>query len=200
MKEKRKPIIYFILGVISTCIVTGSMFGSNLSLVEAKENIKQNNLNFPIHVNGKPITLNDTLLLNDRTYVQLREFSEKINVDVNWVDPNYHMAPVPGGNFPGGINLTNPTFIYTKTVTDYYDTGKTIKGVEITSVYNKYKAENKKLNYAFDDLGLVIRENGQEKKIPLKINPSNGRKYLSVSEFKEKLLPYFVEMCMQEVE
>lgn len=200
MKEKRKPIIYFILGVISTCIVTGSMFGSNLSLVEAKENIKQNNLNFPIHVNGKVITLNDTLLLNGRTYVQLREFSEKINVDVNWVDPNYHMAPVPGENFPGGINLTNPTFIYTKTVTDYYDTGKTIKGVEITSVYNKYKAENKKLNYAFDDLGLVIRENGQEKKIPLKINPSNGRKYLSVSEFEEKLLPYFVEMCMQEVE
>lgn len=200
MKEKRKPAIYFLLGVISTCIIGGSIFVSSIHSVEAEGSRQKNNFNIPIYVNGDPITLKEAILVDGITYVQLREFSEKLNVDVTWKDPNYHTMPLPGGNLPGGINLTNPSFLYTKKVTDFYDTSKTIEGIEITSLYNNYKATNQNIKYGFDEYGLVIRENGTEKKIPLKLNPSNGRQYLSVSEFKEKLLPYFVEMCMQEVQ
>lgn len=34
-----KPAMYFVLGVISTCIIVGAMFGSNLASAEAKENL-----------------------------------------------------------------------------------------------------------------------------------------------------------------
>lgn len=197
MKTQKKPAIYFLLGVISTSIVASAIFGSRFPLSEAKENMQTSNFKFPVYVNGESIALEDALLVDGKTYVQLREFSEKINVDVAWKDPKHHTLPIPGGNLPGGINLTNPTFIYTKEVTDFYNTAETIKGVEITGLRHKYQAQNENLKYAFDDYGLVIRDKGQEKKIPLKFNPSQGRAYLSVSEFKEKLLPYLVDMCMQ---
>lgn len=44
-----------------------------------------------------------------------------------------------------------------------------------------------KLNYAFSDEGLVVKENGTENVIPLKYNPNNGRIYLTLDKLREKV-------------
>ena len=192
--ETRKQSIYFI---------TGTLFGLVLCFVilctttvadatEAQPNV----LGYPVYVNRERITLNEALIKDGRTYVQLRELCSQMNVTADWVDPQSHMLPIPGGGLPDGINLTNPTFVYTDEVADYYNTTQMITCVEITGIYQKYKAGNK-LNYAFSDDGLVIKENGIENIIPLRYNPSNGRMYLTVDEFREKVQPYLVDMCMQ---
>lgn len=105
----------------------------------------------------------DVFIEKGQTYVQLRELCEQININVEWVDPRYHMSPVPGGNLPSGINLTNPTFIYTKKVTKYNDTDKKIMGVDITGVYKKYKYENSDYKYVFDEGNLIIRNEEKKK-------------------------------------
>ncbi|RVU54309.1 hypothetical protein [Anaerosphaera multitolerans] len=64
---------------------------------------------------------------------------------------------------PSGINLTNPTFIYTKKVTKYNDTDKKIMGVDITGVYKKYKYENSDYKYVFDEGNLIIRNEEKKK-------------------------------------
>ncbi|MDR1134749.1 MAG: copper amine oxidase N-terminal domain-containing protein [Clostridiales Family XIII bacterium] len=154
-------------------------------------------LGYPVYVNGNIVKLNKAIIKDGRTYVQLRELCAQMNVTVDWVDPAYHMSPIPGGTLPEGINLTNPTFAYTAEVTNYYDTAQKINCVEITGIYQKYQTGDN-LNYAFGDEGLVVKTDGAEKLIPLKYNPISGRMYLSVDEFREKVQPYLVDICMQE--
>jgi hypothetical protein len=151
-------------------------------------------LRYPVYVNGKLIKMNEALIKDGRTYVQLRELCNQLNTTVDWVDPAYHMLPAPGGDFPEGINLTNPTFVYTAKVTNYYDTAQRINCVEITGIYRKYKTGSS-LEYAFGDEGLVIKTDESETIIPLKYNPSNGRMYLSIDEFRGKVQPYLVDIC-----
>ena len=185
------------------CFITGAVFSlvlcvvifSTMTVADATE-VQTSNLGYQVYVNGEKITLNESFIKDGRTYVQLRELCSQINVTVDWADPKHHMLPIPGGNLPDGINLTNPTFVYTAEVTDYYNTIQKISCVEITGIYQKYQADNN-LNYAFSDEGLVVKENGTENVIPLKYNPSNGRMYLTIDEFRAKVQPYLVDMCMQ---
>lgn len=192
--EKIKQGIYFITGTLFGLVLCVIIL-STTAVADATE-AQTSTLGYPVYVNGERITLNESLIKDGRTYVQIRELCSKMNVTVDWVNPKYHMLPIPGGNLPDGINLTNPTFIYTDEVTDYYNTTKKINCVEITGVYQKYKTGNN-FDYAFSDEGLVVKENGTENVIPLKYNPSNGRMYLTVDEFREKVQPYLVDMCMQ---
>ncbi len=169
-------------------------------LITSADDMQVNVFGFPIYFNGEEIALDKGLIIDGHTYVQLKEFCEKVNIQVDWVDPEYHQMLIPGGNFPSGVNLTNSSFIYVKNDITKFDNGKeNITGVEISNIYNKYQSTNKTLHYSFDDKGFVIRTEGSEQIIPLGYNPSYGRMYLEVNEFKEKILPYLVDICMQEI-
>jgi hypothetical protein len=183
--------------------IAGTLFGLVLCVVILSIMIPANAaesrtsaLGYPVYINGKMIKLNEALIKDGRTYVQLRELCNQMNVTVDWIDSEKHTLPIPGGNLPDGINLTTPTFVYTDEVTNYYDTTQKINCVEITGIYQKYKTGND-LKYAFGDEGLVVKNDGSEKVIPIKYNPSNGRMYLSIDEFREKVQPYLVDICMQ---
>lgn len=169
-------------------------------VITSADDIQFDFLRFPIYFNGEEISLDKGLIIDGHTYVQLKEFCEKVNIQVNWVDPQYHQMLIPGGNFPSGINLTNSSFIYVKNNIIKFDNGKeTITGVDISNIYNKYQSTDKTLHYSFGDEGFVIRTEGSEQTIPLNYNPSYGKMYLEVNEFKEKILPYLVDICMQEI-
>ncbi len=195
----RKINIYKILITISVSfniLILSIIFaGSSVSASEIQKSI----LEFPVYFNGDKITLNEGFIVDGRSYIQLKEFCEKTNLQVDWRDPAYHQLFPPGGALPEGINLTNPTYIYIKEITDFDNTDNLISGVEITGIFQKYKSSNTNLQYSFDEeYGLIIRSNGTEKAIPLNYNPIYGRMYLEKEEFKEKVLPYLVEICEQE--
>jgi hypothetical protein len=168
----------------------------NNSSVSASE-IQKSVLEFPIYMNGNEITLTEGFIINGRSYVQLKEFCDKTNLQVDWRNPDFHEISPPGGGFPEGINLTNPTFVYTKEVTDYDETDYKILGVEITGIFQRYYSTNPSLKYSFGDDGFIIKSNGVEEVIPLDYNPISGRMYIEKEEFKEKILPYLVEICEQ---
>src|SRR5665647_1405801 len=189
-KERLNQRIHFIAGTLFGLVLC-IIITYTIPLVNATE-LQRSTFGYPVYINGENIMLNDAFIEDGRTYIQLRELCNKTNVTVDWVDPKYHMSPIPGGSLPDGINLTNPTFVYTAEVTDYYNTIQKIPCVEITGIYQKYQADNN-LNYAFSDEGLVVKENGTENVIPLKYNPSNGRMYLTIDEFREKIQPYLVD-------
>jgi hypothetical protein len=153
-------------------------------------------LGYPVYMNGKPITLNEAIMKDGRTYVQLREFCEQVGITVDWVDPSYHEMPIPGGRLPEGINLTNPTFVYTDTLSYHLDTSQIIDSAEITWMYKKYR-EGNDLKYAFGDSEFVVKSDGGEKTMPLQINARNGRIYIPIDEFREKVQPYLIDICRQ---
>ena len=192
--ERIKQSIYFISGTFFGLVLCSAILFT-MTVANATE-LQMSAFGYPVYVNGEMIKLNEALIKDGKTYVQLRELCNQMNVTVDWADPKYHMLPIPGGNFPDGINLTNPTFVYTDDVTDYYNTTQKITCVDITGIYEKYKT-GKNLNYSFSEEGLVVNKNGTENVIPLKYNPGNGRTYLTVDEFREKVQPYLVDMCMQ---
>lgn len=193
-KEGIKQRIHFIggtlFGVVLCMIITYA-----IPLVHATE-IQRSAFGYSVYANGEMIMLNDAFIKDGKTYIQLREICNKVKVTVDWVDPKNHTLPIPGGNLPGGINLTNPTFVYANKVTNYYDTTQKIPCVEITGIYQNYKTGNH-LKYAFGDEGLVVENDGIVKIIPLKYNPCDGRMYLSIEEFRDKVQPYLVDICMQ---
>lgn len=193
MKMEKKQGKIFMLGTLFGVALCAIVLTAPIMAEAASSQLS--GLNYPVYVNGGIVQLEDALIKDGRTYVQLRDLCSKLNVTVDWNDPSHQTQPVPGGSLPSGINLTNPTFVYTGQVTDYYHTDQTIACVDITGIYTKY--HNNQFKYFFDDEGLVIRENGVENKIPLKYNPCYGRTFLSVEEFKEKVQPYLVDICMQ---
>ncbi len=156
----------------------------------------------PVYFNGKGIALTDTLVKDNKTYVQLRELCKKVNISVDWRHPNVHQAPSFGGSLPEGINLTNPTFVYTAKIPNYYTNSPTqLMAVEITGIYKAY--QNKYYQYHFVDdekfNGLVINTGSEEKRLPLTLHRNRDRMYVSVDEFREKIQPYLVDICMQPV-
>ncbi|MGL5439378.1 MAG: stalk domain-containing protein [Filifactoraceae bacterium] len=193
-KEQLSKRISFIAGTLFGLMLGFIILSTTSQAVVAES--RTSALGYPIYVNGKMIKMNEALIKDGRTYIQLRELCNKMNTTVDWIDPAQHALPAPGGNLPEGINLTNPTFVYTDEVINYYDTTKKISCVEITGIYQKYKTGSS-LKYAFGDEGLVVKNDGSEKVIPLQYNPSNGRMYLSVDEFRKKVQPYLVDICMQ---
>ena len=193
-KERLNQRIHFIAGTLFGLVLC-IIITYTIPLANATE-LQGSTFGYSVYANGEMIMLNDAFIKDGRTYVQLRELSSQLNVTVDWVDPKYHMSPIPGGSLPDGINLTNPTFVYTAEVTDYYNTIQKISCVEITGIYQKYQAGNN-LNYAFSEEGLVVKNDGTEKIIPLKYNPWYGKTYLSIDEFREKVQPYLVDICIQ---
>lgn len=155
------------------------------------------NLGYPVHINGTKVEFQDALINENKTYIALRDFCSKAGLDVEWVDPNYHQLPIPGGNLPSGISINIPSYVYVKEVTNFKKTDEKIKVVDITGIYNKFK-EGKNYTYYFSDYGLVIKDKNGEKLVKLNYNPSNEYMYVSVDEFREKLQPHFVDICMQE--
>ena len=189
--------IYKLVAVISVMlniiIISALYHNASADTMELKKSI----LSYPIYFNGEEIQLTEGYIIEGRTYIQLKEFCEKVNLQVDWIDPAVHQSFPPGGGLPEGINLTNPTFIYSKSVNVIDGSGNKIEGIEITGIYHKYRSTDTELMYSFDDEGLVIRDAGTIKVIPISYNPNSGRIYVDKTEFKEKILPYLVEICEQ---
>jgi hypothetical protein len=192
--ERLDKRISFIAGILFGFVLCFIIVSTPIRAIA--EDSRTSALGYPVYINGKMVKLNEALIKDGRTYVQLRELCDQMNVIVDWVDPTLHMLPIPGGNLPDGINLTNPTFVYTDEVTNYYDTSQKISCVEITGIYWKCHTGSS-LKYAFGDDGLVVKIDGSENVIPLKYNPWNGRIYLFEDEFREKIQPYLIDICMQ---
>ena len=189
--------IYKLVAVISVMlnivIISALYHNASADTMELKKSI----LSYPIYFNGEEIQLTEGYIIEGRTYIQLKEFCEKVNLQVDWIDPAVHQSFPPGGGLPEGLNLTNPTFIYSKSVNVIDGSGNKIEGIEITGIYHKYSSTDTELMYSFDDEGLVIRDAGTIKVIPISYNPNSGRIYVDKTEFKEKILPYLVEICEQ---
>ena len=194
MKIKSIYKLVAVISVMLNIIIISSLYhNASADTMELKKSI----LSYPIYLNGEEIQLSEGYIIEGRTYIQLKEFCEKINLQVDWIDPAVHQSFPPGGGLPEGINLTNPTYIYSKSVNAIDGSGNKIEGIEITGIYQKYRSTDAELIYSFDDEGLVIREAGSIKVIPISYNPNSGRIYVDKMEFKEKILPYLVEICEQ---
>ena len=186
--------------LLSSLLLIASLFVGSLeaktTFIPEPELIPDPNLNKTFYLNGQKITLTDTITQNNRTYIQLREFCQKSGISINWVKRLYHPLPLQGGWSRDGINLGIPTFIYTRNVG--YGNEKPLPHVDITEISEKY-TEDKNLKYAFGDQGLVIQTNGQKEVLELSYKPFEERCYIPVDEFREKVQPYLVDICMQPV-
>ena len=195
MHKSKKLIL-----LLSSLLLIASLFVSSLeaktTFIPEPELIPDPNLNKTFYLNGQKITLTDTITQNNRTYIQLREFCQKSGISINWVKRLYHPLPLQGGWAPDGINLGIPTFIYTRNVG--YGNEKPLPHVDITEISEKY-TEDKNLKYAFNGQGLVIQTNGQKEVLELSYKPFEERCYIPVDEFREKVQPYLVDICMQPV-
>ena len=188
-----------ILLLSSLLLVAGLFVGSleaKTAFMPEPELIPDPNLNKTFYLNGKKIALTDTIMQNNRTYIQLRELCRESGISINWVKRLYHPLPTQGGSAPDGIHLGIPTFIYTRNVG--YGNEKPLPHVDITEISEKY-TEDKNLKYAFGDQGLVIQTNGQKEVLELSYKPFEERWYIPVDEFREKIQPYLVDICMQPV-
>ena len=159
-------------------------------------------LPFPTYVNGSQVTINNSLLYGGHTYVQLRELANVTNMDVDFVAMDHSPSAGPGGGLPNGISIDQPTFVYV--VDDVQDwTGDELnmvdKAVNIHTLFMRYLDREGKLDYRFDgnDNLIVPDGDGGEKVIPVHIFNSRGNYYVSVDEFRDKIQPYLVDMCMQ---
>lgn len=153
---------------------------------------------YNIVVNGKPVSLNHVILKDGRTYVQLRELAKPLNLELLWV--GFHSAPVPGGNALEGVNINQSNVLNTRDISGLFDGQKTI-GVEMTSLikrYNEKRAE--KLSYYFkmgEESGLFIKEGDKTHFIPITFYHYMGLDYVTAGEFKTKVQPYFLDLCLQ---
>ena len=193
MHKSKKLIL-----LLSSLLLVASLFVGSLEAKTAfmpePELIPDPNLNKTFYLNGQKITLTDTITQNNRTYIQLREFCQKSGISINWVKRLYAPLPTQGGSAPDGIHLGIPTFIYTRNVGYYGE--KPLPHVDITEIYEKYK-DGKNLKYAFNDQGFVIQTNGEKEVLELSYKPFEERWYIPVDEFREKVQPYFVDLCIK---
>lgn len=154
-------------------------------------------LTFPTYVNGAPVKINNAIIYDGYTYVQLRELSGITNMGIDFVPKGSHSME-PGGGLPEGISIDQPTFVYVKDQVHNWNgnmgSEKYFKGVDITTLMHRYNANKGNLNYYFDLNGHFIA-NG--KSIDIKILHSNGKDYMTVDDFREQIQPYLVDMCMQ---
>lgn len=183
-----------------TAVVLAALMGIGAFLPAAKADAADiQPLPFPTYVNGSQVVINNALLYGGHTYVQLRELAGVTNMGIEFVsEPSLE----PGGGLPQGISIDQPTFVYVKDgVQDWGNVygGGTFKGVDITTLHNRYMDHEGNLAYHFngsDDLVVPDGEGGS-KTIDLHIVNSYGKVYVSVDEFRDKIQPYLVDMCMQ---
>ena len=168
-------------------------------------------LPFPVYVNGTPVTIQNAILYNNFTYVQLRDLARVTNMGVDFNDPNMPNLPIPGGSLPIGISIDQPTFVYTKdNVPDWiFRNGATVdKAVDITTLHHKYfywkkmeeVPEGMKYYFLEEDNGeyfVAQDQSGRTVKKQVHVFTSMGKEYISVDEFRSIIQPYLVDMCMQ---
>lgn len=154
---------------------------------------------FHIHVDGHEITLNKTLIKDGNTYVQLRELANKMGADVEWV--GFHSAPIPGGNLPEGININQSNVLHKRDISGWFNEKPTI-GIEVTSLIKKYNEKRSdQLRYYFkknDQSGLYVKENSNVQYIPITFYNDQGLTYVTANDFKTKIQPYYVDICLQD--
>jgi len=83
-RELRQRVVCFITGALFSLVLCVVIF-STMTLADATE-IQTSNLGYQVYVNGEKITLNESFIKDDRTYVQLRELCGQMNVTVDWTD------------------------------------------------------------------------------------------------------------------
>lgn len=156
-------------------------------------------LPFPTYVNGTSVDLQNSIIYGGHTYVKLRDIGAATNMTIDFLSENEMGGP--GGGRLAGIQIEQPSFIYTKkNVVDYsgsqpvtYD-----KCVDITDVYGKYNTnKNQSYQYIFDGETLIVPDGATKKTISFKGFNYQGRMYVPVDEYRDKIQPYMVDICMQ---
>ena len=72
------------------------------------------------------------------------------------------------------------------------------KCVDITDVYGKYNTnKNKSYQYIFDGETLIVPDGAAKKTISFKGFNYQGRMYVPVDDYRDKIQPYMVDICMQ---
>ena len=157
-------------------------------------------LPFPTYINGSQVTINNSLLYGGHTYVQLRELANVTNMGVDFNSADNPMLPVPGGSLPVGISIDQPTFVYVKDNVQDWSSGSAVildKAVDITTLYSRYQSSDG-YRYGFDGQNLVVPNGkGGSDRIQLHVIASYGKYYVSVGDFRDKVQPYLIDMCMQ---
>lgn len=193
-KERIKNITLFVAGLAAGIGICTGGFNITDTADAALADIYPSR--FPLYINRYETPMNEAFIKDGRTYVQLREFCEATNIRVDWVE--HHPLPIQGGAMDVGVHLTVPSYIYVYDVTNWMDGNKQVKSVDMTYMIDKYKYDGK-LAYSFDDYGdtFVIKTGETEERISIDTFNNMGRDFISVEQFKEKILPYMVEICMQ---
>lgn len=155
-------------------------------------------LTFPTYVNGAPVKINNAIIYDGYTYVQLRELSGITNMGIDFVPKGSHSME-PGGGLPEGISIDQPTFVYVKDQVHNWNgnmgSEKYFKGVDITGLMSRYNLRKGNFKYGFDLMAGTFVADG--KTIDIKILHSYGKDYMTVDDFREQIQPYLVDMCMQ---
>ena len=194
IKSFAKNIMIFVTGItVGSMICIGGFYITDTADAALADIYPSR---FSMHINDMPVSLNESFIKDGRTYVQLRELCDAANIRVDWRDPRYHSVGAPGGAMPEGINLTNSSYVYVNEIFDLSDTSKKFKCVDMTVLKDKYKYDGK-LAYSFSDDEFIIKDGISEEKTELQYYYRRDRYYLKVEDFKEKILPYMVEICMQ---
>ena len=161
-------------------------------------------LTYPTYVNGNAVDLQNSITYGGHTYVKLRDIGAVANMGIYFRDPAFgnEMGGAGGGRL-AGIHIDQPSFIYTQNnVTDWTTGGDPVKYdkcVDITGVYEKYYDADQTKNYAYSFNGKTLTvPDGNGSKI-ININAFNyqGRMYVPVDDYRDKIQPYMVDICMQ---
>ena len=161
-------------------------------------------LTYPTYVNGINVDLQNSITYGGHTYVKLRDIGAVANMGIYFRDPSFgnEMGGAGGGRL-AGIHIDQPSFIYTRNnVTDWTTGGDPVKYdkcVDLTGVYEKYydADHHKKLAYSFNDNTLTVPDGNGSKTIEFTVFNYQGRKYVPVDEYRDKIQPYMVDICMQ---
>ena len=161
-------------------------------------------LTYPTYVNGINVDLQNSITYGGHTYVKLRDIGAVANMGIYFRYPSFgnEMGGAGGGRL-AGIHIDQPSFIYTRNnVTDWTTGGDPVKYdkcVDLTGVYEKYydADHHKKLAYSFNDNTLTVPDGNGSKSIEFTVFNYQGRKYVPVDEYRNKIQPYMVDICMQ---
>ena len=161
-------------------------------------------LTYPTYVNGINVDLQNSITYGGHTYVKLRDIGAVANMGIYFRDPSFgNEMGGAGGSRLAGIHIDQPSFIYTRNnVTDWTTGGDPVKYdkcVDLTGVYEKYydADHHKKLAYSFNDNTLTVPDGNGSKTIEFTVFNYQGRKYVPVDEYRDKIQPYMVDICMQ---
>lgn len=194
MKEKNK---------LKALLLAGLMVAGSVIPTTQADAADIQPLPFPTYVNDSQVVINNSLLYGGHTYVQLRELANVTNMGIDFVGTDGSVTGGPGGGLPVGISIDQPTFVYVKEDVQDWSSGSLTmvdQAVDITTLWSRYQMREGDFDYAFDAFraALIVTDGeGAEKEIPLDVIQSRGKTYVSVDEFRDKIQPYLVDMCMQ---